>query len=74
MMPEMCRAVPAGATLPLFAIRTCAASATDFSFKMANNSPVTHPQSLILDEAAHSTDRTPFAQGLPPALDPSRLQ
>ena len=45
------RAVLAGATLPLFAIRTRPASAAEFSFKMANNSPVTHPQSVRQQEA-----------------------
>ncbi len=45
------RAVLAGATVPLFAIRTRPASAAEFSFKMANNSPVTHPQSVRQQEA-----------------------
>jgi len=45
------RAVLAGAVaLPLVAIRT--ARAADFSFKLANNSPVTHPQSVRQQEAA----------------------
>jgi len=47
------RAILAGATaLPLFAIRSHPASAAEFSFKMANNSPVTHPQSVRQQEAA----------------------
>ncbi len=47
------RAVLAGAAaVPLFAIRTRPASAADFSFKLANNSPVTHPQSVRQQEAA----------------------
>jgi tripartite ATP-independent transporter DctP family solute receptor len=47
------RAVLAGtAALPLFAIRTRAANAAEFSFKLANNSPVTHPQSVRQQEAA----------------------
>jgi len=47
------RAVLAGAAaLPLFAIRTRPARAADFSFKLANNSPATHPQSVRQMEAA----------------------
>jgi tripartite ATP-independent transporter DctP family solute receptor len=47
------RAVLAGAAaVPLFAIRTRPANAADFSFKLANNSPVTHPQSVRQQEAA----------------------
>ena len=47
------RAVLAGtAALPLFAVRTRAAHAAEFSFKLANNSPVTHPQSVRQQEAA----------------------
>ena len=47
------RAVLAGtAGLPLFAIRTRPAHAAEFSFKLANNSPVTHPQSVRQQEAA----------------------
>jgi tripartite ATP-independent transporter DctP family solute receptor len=47
------RAVLAGATaVPLFAIRSRSANAADFSFKLANNSPVTHPQSIRQQEAA----------------------
>jgi tripartite ATP-independent transporter DctP family solute receptor len=47
------RAVLAGtAALPLFAIRTRPARAADFSLKLANNSPATHPQSVRQMEAA----------------------
>jgi TRAP-type transport system periplasmic protein len=47
------RAVLAGATaVPLFAIGNRRASAADFMFKLANNSPVTHPQSIRQQEAA----------------------
>ncbi len=46
------RAVLAGvAAAPLFAIRTRPANAAEFSFKLANNSPVTHPQSVRQQEA-----------------------
>jgi tripartite ATP-independent transporter DctP family solute receptor len=41
----------AGAALPLFGIRTRPARAADFSLKLANNSPVTHPQSVRQQEA-----------------------
>ncbi len=43
------RALLAGSTLPLFAIRR--ARAADFAFKMANNTPVTHPLSVRMQEA-----------------------
>ena len=47
------RAVLAGtAALPLFAIGRRPARAAEFSFKLANNSPVTHPQSVRQQEAA----------------------
>jgi TRAP-type transport system periplasmic protein len=46
------RAILAGASLPLFAVHTRPARAADFSFKLANNSPVTHPQSVRQQEAA----------------------
>jgi TRAP-type transport system periplasmic protein len=46
------RTVLAGASLPLFAIGTRSARAADFSLKLANNSPVTHPQSVRQQEAA----------------------
>jgi tripartite ATP-independent transporter DctP family solute receptor len=54
------RALLAGATLPLFAIRSRPARAAEFSFKLANNSPVTHPQSVRQQEAA---DRIRQASG-----------
>lgn len=54
------RAVLAGAALPLFALRTRPAQAAEFSFKLANNSPVTHPQSVRQQEAA---DRIRQASG-----------
>src|SRR5271166_904007 len=47
------RAVLAGtAALPLFAIGRRPARAAEFSLKLANNSPVTHPQSVRQQEAA----------------------
>jgi tripartite ATP-independent transporter DctP family solute receptor len=46
------RTLLAGAALPLFAINTRPARAAEFSLKLANNSPVTHPQSLRQQEAA----------------------
>ncbi|WP_428485641.1 TRAP transporter substrate-binding protein [Rhodopila sp.] len=42
----------AGAALPLFAIGTRPARAAAFSLKLANNSPVTHPQSVRQQQAA----------------------
>ncbi|MBS0643423.1 MAG: TRAP transporter substrate-binding protein [Proteobacteria bacterium] len=42
----------AGASLPLFAIGSGPARAADFTLKLANNSPVTHPQSVRAQEAA----------------------
>jgi tripartite ATP-independent transporter DctP family solute receptor len=56
-MPNLSRralflAGAAGAALPLVAIRTRPARAADFSLKLANNSPVTHPQSVRQQEAA----------------------
>ncbi len=48
------RAVLTGsAALPLFAIRTRSADAAAFSFKMANNTPVTHPLTVRQQEAAN---------------------
>ena len=44
------RALLAGAALPLFAIRP--ARAAEFSLKLANNAPVTHPQTVRQMEAA----------------------
>jgi TRAP-type transport system periplasmic protein len=46
------RSLLAGAALPLFAIRTRPANAAEFSLKLANNSPITHPQSVRQQEAA----------------------
>lgn len=46
------RTLLTGAALPLFAINTRPAKAADFSLKLANNSPVTHPQSVRQQEAA----------------------
>ncbi|HEX4365787.1 MAG TPA: TRAP transporter substrate-binding protein [Rhodopila sp.] len=46
------RTLLAGAALPLFAINTNSARAATFSLKLANNSPVTHPQSVRQQEAA----------------------
>ena len=43
------RALLAGSTLPLFATRR--ARAADFAFKMANNTPVTHPLSVRMQQA-----------------------
>ena len=46
------RAVLAGsAALPLFALRSRPASAAEFSYKLANNSPLTHPQTVRQLEA-----------------------
>ena len=47
------RVVLAGAAgLPLLAIRTRRANAAEFSFKLANNTPVTHPMTLRQQDAA----------------------
>ena len=46
------RTLIAGAALPLFAITTSRSQAAEFSLKLANNSPVTHPQSVRQQEAA----------------------
>jgi tripartite ATP-independent transporter DctP family solute receptor len=47
------RVVVAGAAaLPLFAIRARPARAAEFNFKLANNTPVTHPMSVRMQEAA----------------------
>src|SRR5271157_1640895 len=45
------RTLLAGAALPVFAIGSRAARAAEFSFKLANNSPLTHPQSVRQQEA-----------------------
>jgi len=46
------RGLLAGATLPLFAIRTRPAGAAEFSLKLANNAPLSHPQTVRQQEAA----------------------
>ncbi len=46
------RTLLAGAALPVFAIGTRPARAADFTLKLANNSPVTHPQSVRQQQAA----------------------
>ena len=46
------RALLAGAALPLFAINTRPARAAEFTLKLANNSPLTHPQTIRQQEAA----------------------
>ncbi|HEY4174706.1 MAG TPA: TRAP transporter substrate-binding protein DctP, partial [Rhodopila sp.] len=51
MLPLNRRTLLAGAALPLFAINTSSARAAAFSLKLANNSPVTHPQSVRQQEA-----------------------
>jgi TRAP-type transport system periplasmic protein len=45
------RTLLAGAALPLFAINTRPARAAEFSLKMANNSPLTHPQTIRQQQA-----------------------
>jgi len=42
----------AGAALPLFAIRTRPAEAAEFTYKYANNVPLTHPMNVRAGEAA----------------------
>jgi tripartite ATP-independent transporter DctP family solute receptor len=42
----------AGAALPLFAIRTRPAHAAEFTYKFANNVPLTHPMNVRAAEAA----------------------
>ena len=46
------RTLLTGAALPLFAINARPARAAEFNLKLANNSPVTHPQSVRQQEAA----------------------
>lgn len=46
------RTALAGAALPLFAINLRPARAAEFTLKLANNSPVTHPQTVRQQEAA----------------------
>jgi tripartite ATP-independent transporter DctP family solute receptor len=45
------RTLLAGAALPLFAINNRPARAAEFSLKLANNSPLTHPQTIRQQEA-----------------------
>jgi TRAP-type transport system periplasmic protein len=52
MTPLPRRTLLAGAALPLFAIRTQPAHAAEFNLKLANNSPMTHPQTIRQREAA----------------------
>jgi tripartite ATP-independent transporter DctP family solute receptor len=52
MTPVYRRTLLAGAALPLFAIGTRRARAAEFSLKLANNSPATHPQTIRQLEAA----------------------
>lgn len=53
MLPIRRRAAVAGAAaLPLFAIRTRPAAAAEFTYKMANNTPVIHPLTVRMTEAA----------------------
>jgi TRAP-type transport system periplasmic protein len=52
MSPLYRRTLLAGAALPLFAINTRPARAAEFSLKLANNSPISHPQSVRQQEAA----------------------
>ena len=46
------RTLLAGAALPIFAVGTRQAQAAEFSLKLANNSPLTHPQTVRQMEAA----------------------
>jgi len=46
------RALLVGAALPLIAIGSRPARAAEFTLKLANNSPITHPQSIRQQEAA----------------------
>ncbi len=52
MPPLQRRTLLAGAALPLFAISTRPAHAAAVSLKLANNSPVTHPQTIRQQQAA----------------------
>ncbi len=47
------RTLLGGAALPLFAISTRPSHAAEFSLKLANNSPLTHPQTVRQQEAAN---------------------
>ncbi len=46
------RLVLGAAALPLFAIRTRPAGAAEFTYKLANNTPATHPLTVRMTEAA----------------------
>ncbi len=51
-MPALTRrTLFAGAALPLFAIRTRPAQAAEFNLKLANNAPLSHPQTIRQQEA-----------------------
>src|SRR3954447_11026095 len=52
-MPFLSRraALAGSAVLPLFSIRTRPASAAEFSYKQANNAPLSHPQTVRQQEA-----------------------
>jgi tripartite ATP-independent transporter DctP family solute receptor len=52
LLARMTAALPATA-LPLVAIRTRPANAAETTLKMANNSPVTHPLTVRMNEAAN---------------------
>jgi len=54
-MPVLTRraALAGSATLPLFSIRTRPAAAAEFSYKQANNAPISHPQTIRQQEAIH---------------------
>ncbi len=56
------RTLLGGAALPLFAINTPRARAAEFSLKLANNSPVTHPQSVRQQEAPIGSRQRPMAR------------
>jgi TRAP-type transport system periplasmic protein len=53
-LPQMSRRTLAlgAAALPLFGIRTRPANAAEFTYKFANNTPVTHPMNVRAQEAA----------------------
>jgi TRAP-type transport system periplasmic protein len=51
MTPLYRRTLLTGAVLPLFAINASPARAAAFSLKLANNTPMTHPQSVRQQEA-----------------------
>src|SRR5689334_13283544 len=61
-MPDLTRraALAGSVALPLFSIRTRPAWAAEFSYKQANNAPLSHPQSIRQQEAI---DRIKAATG-----------